>query len=78
MMNKHNPSKRQSGFFDLGISLAILAISSGVALTINHEQDEKIVAQQTIAMQQERIAIDANPQPSSVEAVAGLNGKQLQ
>ncbi len=78
MMNKHNPCKRQSGFFDLGISLAILAISSGVALTINHEQDEKIVAQQTKAMQQERVAIDATPQPSSVEAVAGLNRKQLQ
>ena len=61
MTRKHKDSKRQSGFFDLGLSLMILALSGGVVLTINHVENEKLEAAQ------ERASMQANQALPSVK-----------
>lgn len=45
-MKKSNATKRQNGFFDLGISLLVLAIGGSVALSANHTQEKRAALQQ--------------------------------
>ena len=53
MMQKSKTMKPQNGFFDLGLSLLILAVSGTAALSINHVQDKKAALQQQEAQMAE-------------------------
>ena len=44
-MNNRNKTRRQQGFFDLGLSLAILTLSGAVAYAAVPEQDDRLAAQ---------------------------------
>jgi len=44
-MTKRNTAKQQMGFFDLGFSLAILALSGVSAYAITPDHDDSIAAQ---------------------------------
>ena len=46
-MNKHNTTKGQKGFFDLGISVAILALSGLFAYAVTPDQDDGMTMQET-------------------------------
>ena len=46
-MAKHNTTKRQKGFFDLGFSLAILALSGAFAYAVTPDSEATAVAQDT-------------------------------
>lgn len=59
MMKKCNATKRQAGFFDLGISLLVLAIGGAVALSANHAQEKRA------AVQQDNAAMVMNQQPAA-------------
>ncbi len=72
MTRKYKSTKRQFGFFDLGISLAILAITGGVALSTNHIQDKKIAAQQ------DSVTMEANLQSSSMKTASATSEKSDQ
>lgn len=45
-MNKRNTAKQQLGFFDLGFSLAILALSGAFAYTATPEEVDKVAVQE--------------------------------
>ena len=45
-MKKRNTTKKQSGFFDLGLSLLILAVAGGSVYFAEQEQAEKYAQQQ--------------------------------
>lgn len=64
MTRKYNTTKRQTGFFDLGMSLAILAIAGGFALSINHEQEDNKAAQQ------DSVKMEAKLQSSSIKSAS--------
>lgn len=66
MNSKHKTSKRQSGFFDMGLSLIILAITGTVALSVNHVDDKRKAAQQ------ERAAIEKNQAAPSVKTASAV------
>jgi hypothetical protein len=52
-MKSVNHSNRQSGFFDLGMSLLVLAIAGGVVYGVENSHAEKTAAnQQELASQQ--------------------------
>jgi hypothetical protein len=55
-MKKRNTVKQQKGFFDLGFSLAILALFSAFAYTATPDQDA------TVAVQQPQTEVVANYQ----------------
>ena len=44
-MKKHDTAKQQRGFFDLGFSLAVLALSGTLAYSATPEQDDKIAVE---------------------------------
>ena len=46
-MKSVNRSKRQSGFFDLGISLIVLALAGGVVYGVESSQGEQIVVEES-------------------------------
>jgi hypothetical protein len=48
-MKAHSKTTKQSGFFDLGLSLVILALAGGTVLLVESEQQENI---ETAANQQ--------------------------
>ena len=48
-MERTTFSKKQRGFFDLGISLIILAIGASTAAVVTSNHDETMVAQSDIA-----------------------------
>ena len=43
---KHDTAKYQMGFFDLGFSLALLALSGSFAYTTTSDQDDKVAVQE--------------------------------
>ena len=45
-MKKRNTSKQQKGFFDLGISLAVLALSGTFAYAVTPYQDDRVAQQE--------------------------------
>lgn len=45
-MKKRNTAKQQTGFFDLGFSLAVLALSGAFAYAITPDQDDKVAVQE--------------------------------
>ena len=45
-MKKRNTAKQQKGFFDLGFSLAILALSGVLAYSATPDQDARVAAQE--------------------------------
>jgi hypothetical protein len=45
-MNKRNTAKQQKGFFDLGFSLAILALFGAFAYAVTPDQDARVAAQE--------------------------------
>ena len=45
-MKKRNTAKQQMGFFDLGISLAILALSGAFAYAVAPDQDDRFAVQE--------------------------------
>ena len=47
-MNNSKAAKRQKGFFDLGISLAILAIGGTLSYATTPNQDERAATHQSI------------------------------
>jgi len=53
-MKKRNTAKQQMGFFDLGFSLALLALSGAFAYTITPDQDD------SVAVQEPQIEVVAN------------------
>ncbi|TNF90956.1 MAG: hypothetical protein JSU67_10795 [Gammaproteobacteria bacterium] len=44
-MRKHNKAKQQRGFFDLGFSMAVLALTGTLAYSATPEQDEKVAVE---------------------------------
>ena len=44
-MRKHNTAKQQRGFFDLGLSMAVLALSGTLAYSATPEQDDKVAVE---------------------------------
>ena len=44
-MRKHNTTKQQRGFFDLGFSMAILALSGTLAYSATPEQDDMVAVE---------------------------------
>ena len=44
-MRKHNTTKQQKGFFDLGFSIAVLALSGTLAYSATPERDDKVAAE---------------------------------
>ena len=44
-MKKNQRVKQQKGFFDLGFSLAVLALSGAFAYTVTPDQDDRLAAQ---------------------------------
>lgn len=60
-MNNRNKTKRQQGFFDLGLSLAILTLSGAIAYTAIPEQEDGLAAQ--------------DPQTEVVAEIATGNGQ---
>jgi len=55
-MKKRNTAKQQMGFFDLGFSLAVLALSGAFAYAMTPDQDDKV------AVQEPQIKVVANYQ----------------
>ncbi|MDH3635348.1 MAG: hypothetical protein OES20_11660 [Gammaproteobacteria bacterium] len=55
-MKKRNTAKQQKGFFDLGFSLAILALFGAFAYAVTPDQDARV------AVQQPQIEVVANYQ----------------
>jgi len=53
-MKKRNTAKQQKGFFDLGFSLAILALFGTFTYTVTPDQDA------TVAVQQPQTEVVAN------------------
>ena len=49
-------SKKQRGFFDLGISLIILAIGASTAAVVISNQDETAVAKSNTAITEEAVS----------------------
>ena len=45
-MKSVNRSKRQSGFFDLGISLIVLAVAGGVVYGVENSRGEQVAVEQ--------------------------------
>lgn len=45
-MKGRNTAKQQKGFFDLGISLAILALSGATIYAVTPDQDARVTAQE--------------------------------
>ena len=45
-MKKRNTAKQQKGFFDLGLSLAILALSGATIHAVSPDQDARVTAQE--------------------------------
>jgi len=45
-MKKHNTAKQQKGFFDLGFSLVILALSGASIYAVTPDQDASVAVQQ--------------------------------
>jgi hypothetical protein len=46
MMKKRNTAKQQMGFFDLGFSLAMLALSGAFAYAATPDQADKVAVQE--------------------------------
>ena len=44
-MKQRNTVKQQKGFFDLGLSLAVLALSGAFAYAATPDQDDRVAAQ---------------------------------
>ncbi len=44
-MKNRKKTKQQRGFFDLGLSVAILALSGAFAYTVAPEQDDRLATQ---------------------------------
>ena len=47
-MKQVNRSRRQSGFFDLGMSLLVIAIAGGVVYGVESAQQEQVAAAQGV------------------------------
>lgn len=45
-MKKRKTAKQQMGFFDLGFSLAVLALSGAFAYAMSPGQDDKVAVQE--------------------------------
>ena len=45
-MKKRNTAKQQKGFFDLGISLAVLALSGTFAYAVTPDQGDRVAQQE--------------------------------
>ena len=45
-MKKRNTAKQQNGFFDLGFSLALLALGGAFAYAATPDQDDRIAVQE--------------------------------
>jgi len=45
-MKKRNTAKQQKGFFDLGFSLAVLALSGAIAYAATPDQDDRVAVQE--------------------------------
>lgn len=45
-MKKRNTAKQQTGFFDLGFSLAFLALSGAFAYAMTSDQDDRVAVQE--------------------------------
>ena len=59
-MKKRNTAKQQMGFFDLGFSLAVLALSGAFAYSMTPDQDDKV------AVQEPQIEVVANYQAGEI------------
>lgn len=46
-MKKRNTAKQQKGFFDLGFSLAVLALFGAFAYAVTPDQDARVAAHET-------------------------------
>ena len=46
-MKKRNTTQQQKGFFDLGFSLAVLALSGAIAYAATPDQDDRVAAQES-------------------------------
>ena len=58
MTKAHSKTNKQSGFFDLGLSLLILALAGGSVLLVESEQQENVeiaASQQTMTAQVARV-----------------------
>jgi hypothetical protein len=58
-MKKRNTAKQQEGFFDLGFSLAVLALAGTFAYAATPDQDDRI------AVQEPQIEVVANIESGS-------------
>ena len=58
-MKKRNSAKHQMGFFDLGFTLAFLALSGAFAYSVAPDRDDKV------AMQEPQIEVVANLEPGN-------------
>ena len=58
-MKKRNTAKHQLGFFDLGFSLAVLALFGTFAYAVTPDQDDKV------AVQEPQIKVVANLEPGN-------------
>lgn len=45
-MKKRNTAEQQKGFFDLGFSLAVLALSGTIAYAATPDQDDRVAMQE--------------------------------
>ena len=45
-MKKRNTAKQQKGFFDLGISLAVLALSGAFAYAVTPDEGDRVAQQE--------------------------------
>ena len=45
-MKKSNRAKQQKGFFDLGFSLVVLALSGALAYAVTPDQEDRFAAQE--------------------------------
>jgi len=61
-MKKSNRVRQQKGFFDLGFSLVVLALSGAVAYTVTPQQEDRL------AVQEPQIELVANYQNSDETA----------
>ena len=73
-MKSPNRSSRQSGFFDFGMSLLILAVAGGVVYGVESSRSEQIAAQQhrLAAEQAEPTAMAEFSARENTDAVSAL------
>lgn len=72
-MKKSNTAKQQRGFFDLGISLLVLAIGGTVALSANHAQEKRAALQQ----QEVEIVTTMQTSPANDPGSLAVNSKEV-